>query len=118
MIEKLAEPLVLCQHPDHSPFSFGAGGGVRSYAPGTYQHTCNGCGRVTVFTIAQVWLGDPALASTRAAIDELNRQAKALEPSVPDAPSMGDSKNWCYCSEYQSSGLPCMPGTCPNVPKG
>jgi len=23
----------------------------------------------------------------------------------------------CYCSEYQSSGIPCPPGKCPNVPK-
>lgn len=23
----------------------------------------------------------------------------------------------CYCSDYQSSGLPCPPGKCPNAPK-
>ncbi len=25
-------------------------------------------------------------------------------------------KDACYCSEYQSSGIPCPPGKCPNVP--
>ena len=27
---------------------------------------------------------------------------------IPDA---------CYCSDFMSSGLPCLPGRCPNVPK-
>lgn len=24
---------------------------------------------------------------------------------------------FCYCTEYQSSGVPCLPGKCPNAPK-
>lgn len=29
---------------------------------------------------------------------------------------LASNRENCYCSEYQSSGLPCLPGKCPNVP--
>ena len=36
-----------------------------------------------------------------------DREETTVKPD-PDA---------CYCSEYQSSGCPCLPGKCPNVPQ-
>jgi hypothetical protein len=35
-----------------------------------------------------------------------------LVAQLPDPPV----DQACYCSDYQSSGLPCLPGKCPNVP--
>ena len=42
---KIAEPKEQCLHPEHEP----AKNIVRT--PGTYQHTCPGCGKVEVFEV-------------------------------------------------------------------
>lgn len=35
-----------CYSPEHSPPS------MMVFAPGTYEHTCPSCGKVTIFTVA------------------------------------------------------------------
>jgi hypothetical protein len=41
--------------------------------------------------------------------------ATAVEPARRNSsPTRRDHA--CYCSDYQSSGMPCLPGQCPNVP--
>lgn len=42
---KIAEPEKVCNHRSHNPPSH------RVYSPGTWQHTCPGCGNIIVFTI-------------------------------------------------------------------
>lgn len=46
--EKIADcPIVrVCRHPDHNPPT------MRLFKPGTYQHTCAGCGKKIVFHVA------------------------------------------------------------------
>ncbi len=59
------------------------------------------CGSLASWHADFEWLsgvGDPA-------------QSPAVEPARTIDPTA------CYCSEYQSSGCPCLPGKCPNVPK-
>jgi hypothetical protein len=36
--------------------------------------------------------------------------------AVPQLPAPAFDVTACYCSEYASSGMPCPPGECPNVP--
>lgn len=40
----------------------------------------------------------------------------ATEEQIEAAGYVRKTYEGCYCSEYQSSGLPCLPGQCPNVP--
>lgn len=42
------DPQDYCTHPDHKP------AGYRVYQPGIYEHTCAGCGKVTVFRVEPV----------------------------------------------------------------
>jgi hypothetical protein len=60
--------------------------------------------------IAKSSLGAPFTEPDEAELDIAVAELKRIE-------ALPESMN-CYCSEYQSSGLPCPPGKCPNVPKG
>ncbi len=46
---KIADEKPPCRHPDHNPASMI----VRS--PGTYEHTCPGCGAKVVFHVGGVY---------------------------------------------------------------
>jgi hypothetical protein len=46
---KIADPpKPPCRHPEHNVPS------MRVFEPGTYEHTCPGCGNKVVFTVPQV----------------------------------------------------------------
>src|SRR5690242_339625 len=45
------------------------------------------------------------------------RQSKDSSPAGgAPVPRTAPHPDWCCCSDYQSSGLPCLPGKCPNNP--
>ena len=48
MIEKIAEPKKVCFHPEHNPPSHIV------LQPGTYKHTCPGCGEKIVIEVPMV----------------------------------------------------------------
>ena len=48
MLEKIKEPTKICRHPEHNPPA------NIVLSPGTYKHTCPGCGKVTVFEVPQI----------------------------------------------------------------
>jgi hypothetical protein len=60
-LRKIAEPWGgICYHPEHNP------PGMIVLEPGTYEHTCPGCGAKMVFTVPRVtcdsgvvWTGTP-----------------------------------------------------------
>jgi hypothetical protein len=62
----------------------------------TYKLTCLKCGRS--MTLEQGPLKRPDTTIDECALCDEERNAV------------------CYCSDFQSSGLPCLPGKCPNVP--
>ena len=37
-----------CRHPEHNPPN------MRVYEPGTYEHTCPACGKITIFVVPPV----------------------------------------------------------------
>lgn len=41
----------VCKHWDHEPPMY------QHFEPGTYEHTCSGCGHVTMFTVPNIELG-------------------------------------------------------------
>lgn len=46
----------ICYHPDHNIPN------MMVFEPGTYEHTCPGCGKVTTFTVPErdvLYAGDP-----------------------------------------------------------
>lgn len=44
----------MCRHPEHNP------PGMQVFEPGTYEHTCPGCGHKMVFTVAGMTMyGNP-----------------------------------------------------------
>lgn len=74
-----------------------------------------GIARVRDGRVVQDFLEEDARRACELLNAETKREErieKAIKEKVDDA-----SKSWCWCSDYQSSGVPCPPGTCPNAPK-
>ena len=52
------------------------------------------------------------------AVTDMAREALAvLESLIAEPATLNFDASACYCSDYLSSGHPCPPGKCPNVPK-
>ena len=49
-LKKIADEELPCQHPEHNP------PGLIVLEPGTYEHTCPGCGEVQVFQVKGAYL--------------------------------------------------------------
>ena len=47
---KIADAPIPCNHPGHKP------PGMMVFEPGTYAHTCPGCGKVTRFSVPRISL--------------------------------------------------------------
>jgi hypothetical protein len=45
---KIEEAEQICLHPEHEPAT------MLYRTPGTYQHTCPACGKITTFTVPTI----------------------------------------------------------------
>lgn len=48
-MRRIKEPEVLCLNPEHNP------PGNIVLEPGTYEHVCPGCGKITIFEVP-MWI--------------------------------------------------------------